>query len=367
MKRKSYCILLILTILVSCTSKQNVKGEIPEIVVDLENKSGIQPFAFKDFSFVALEVSNESMLRDIAKVICHKNRIYVLSTAEPTVFIFDDTGKYERKLSKGQGPGEVVFVSDLEIYNDTLCVLDSYRKIKMYSLAGEYIEDKQMLEQPFFSFFHTSDGVYLFDPNINKKSDYNLHFLSNKGTQGTFLPKNKWFRNVSVLTYNFVRDGFVVWPLSDTIYKISDNGDVESAFHIDFKGKWIELQEYKSAVENKDMYSGRLNKYARWLKDFILMEDGCFFGFKYDKDYFVKWQKGKATLYSNLLDGMPEMREAAVGTAKNALIYVYVMNDLKEYAEKHSIPDNPELKQLYKMAEDENANPILIFVPINQK
>lgn len=366
MKKKPCFIFLILILLTSCHSKENSKDTIPEIMVDLDNISDTQPYAFENFSFVNLEVNNESMLRDVAKVVCHKNKIYVLSTEEPTVFIFDNTGKYERKLRKGQGPGDVIFVSDLEIYNDTLYILDSYRKIKMYNLAGDYIRDKQTFEQPFFSFAFTSDGVYLFDPNINKESNHNLYFLSNEGEESVFLPKNKWFKNVSILTYNFLRNNFVVWPLSDTIYEISNYGDIKPVFHIDFNGKWIELQEYKSAVKNKDMYGGSLNKYARWLKDFTLIKDGCFFGFKYDKDYFVKWQKGKVVLYSSLLKGLPDMRKASVGSTENTLIYVYAPCDLKEYAESHSIPEYSQLKQLYKVAEDENANPILLFVPVNQ-
>ncbi|MCD8184487.1 MAG: hypothetical protein LUE99_17050 [Bacteroides sp.] len=169
-----------------------------------------------------------------------------------------------------------------------------------------------------------------------------------------------------ILTYNFMRDNYAVWPLSDTIFHVVGKGGIIPAFHIDFKGKWIALQDYKSALTNKDVWGGSLNKYARWIKDFVLMEDGCFFGFKYDKDYFVKWQDGKVFLYSSLLEGLPEMREAAVCSTEDSLIYVYAPDDIKEYAKTYPVSDNSELERLYKLAEDENVNPVLLFVPVNQ-
>ncbi|MCD8184486.1 MAG: 6-bladed beta-propeller [Bacteroides sp.] len=168
MKLLVYLLMFSSFFLLSCTNSQNVKPDIQEIIVDVDNMAIENVSAFKQFRFVNLEFGDESMLSDIAKVVCCKNRIYVLSTEEPTVFIFDAMGKYEKKLRKGQGPGEVVFVSDLGVYNDTLYVLDSYRKIKLYDLAGNYIKDKQTFEQPFFSVAFASDGMYLFDPNINK-------------------------------------------------------------------------------------------------------------------------------------------------------------------------------------------------------
>lgn len=59
------------------------------------------------------------------------DRVYVLSMLEPTLFIFDKSGKYQSKLAKGQGPGEVTFVSDMAVYHDTLYVLDGYRSMKV--------------------------------------------------------------------------------------------------------------------------------------------------------------------------------------------------------------------------------------------
>lgn len=352
----------------SCKSDRATSVDFPTVVIDLECEEVEKDSpAFTEFSIVNLEAIDESLLGDIAKVACHGDKIYVLSMLEPTLFIFNQSGKFQSKLVKGQGPGEVTFVSDVTVYNDTLYVLDGYRSVKAYDLNGNYINEKARFDRPYFSIAFTEEGMYLLDPNINRKSDYNLYSITSQGEEKTFLPKNEWFKDVSIATYNFMRSRHIVWPLSDTIYKVQPrSGDVIPACFVDFKGKWIDGQEYKTAVTNEDMYGGSLNKYARWLKDFMPIKGGgFFFGFKYDRDYFVKYLDGEVRLYSNLLPGLPEMKQAAVGSVNESLIYVYTPEELRKYGKEHPTSPKEELRHLYESAEDENLNPVLIFVPVN--
>lgn len=350
--------------LFSCKGSQKSGIENCEIItVDIDNELPQSVSAFNQFSFVNLEVTDASMIADIGKVVCHKDRIYVLSIAEPTVFIFNHLGGFERKLTIGQGPGEVVFVSDVTIHNDSLYVLDRYRNIKIYDLNGDYIKDKEALDSPYFSLKLESGGLYLFEPNINAKSNYNLYYMSDNGDKQKYLPKENNFRDVNILFYNtFSPNGYIVWPLSNVIHKIDSDRKIVPVYEVDFKGKWISGQDYKSAITNEDMGGGKLDEYARWIKDFMPIENGCFFGFKYQKnDYFVRYQNGKSLLYSSLLEGMPPMHNAAVGFTKNSLIYAYSVSDLKDYKDKHKIPEKNIFKDLYDLAEDENVNPILVF------
>ena len=64
------------------------------------------------------------------KVVIGNERIYVLSLIDPRIFIFSLDGKYINSLKRGNGPGEVLFVSDFEYRNNNLYVLDNYRSIK---------------------------------------------------------------------------------------------------------------------------------------------------------------------------------------------------------------------------------------------
>lgn len=182
-----------------------------------------------------------------------------------------------------------------------------------------------------------------------------------------FLQKNKWFKDVSIATYHFMRDGYIVWPLSNMVYKTQKgSGDVIPAYFIDFRGEWIDGQEFKTAVTNEDMCDGNLDKYARWLKDFTQIKGGgVFFGFKYDKDYFVKYIDGNCLLYSSLLAGLPDMKQAAVGSVDGSLVYVYNPEELREYDKKHPNKDREKLRLLYESVEHDDLNPVLIFVPID--
>lgn len=357
----------LLLLLFSCKNheKESVKSQ-DVIVVDIDNVSLSSLPAINDFDFVNLEVTEASMLADIGKVISYKDKLYVLSIAEPTVFIFSKLGKFEQKIQKGQGPGEILSVSDLAVYNDTLFVLDNYRNIKMYSLEGEYLKDKMILKSPYFSFALNTGGMYLFDPNINVKSDFNLCFVPNTGEREEFLKKDKSFRDISILNYNtFTNSEYVVWPLSNIIYKMNSKGEVNPIYEFDFKGKWISGQDFKSAVTNADMCGGKLDDYVRWLKDFVPLKNGCFFSFKYHKkDYFVKYQDDKLTIYSTLFENMPEMRESSVGCVGDSLVYTYSIADLKEYMEKYGISNEEKISSIYKICENEDANPVLVFASV---
>ena len=289
--RNVFLVLSALLLFVSCQKEKSAGESYETIVVDLEQRKTVQEeAAFSDFSPLLLEVTDESMLGYIAKVVCSGDRLYVLSMMEPTVFIFDKSGKFRSKLAKGQGPGEVIFVSDATVYNDTLFVLDNYRSIKAYDLDGHFLGEKMKIEGPYFSIHFTPEGLYLLDPNINRRSEHNLHVLTNTGKEELYLPKNKWLQEVSIASYYAMRDRYIVWPLSDKVYRIEEKtGRVYPVYWIDFKGKWIEAQEFKESVKNDDM-----NHYVRWLKDVMDMPDsGLFFGFKYDRDYYVKYRDGE--------------------------------------------------------------------------
>ena len=357
---------ILLCVLVSCQSKVSVPDGCETITVDLGRKDLIQKdAAFSNYSYIRLEVTDESLLGDVAKVVCDDERIYVLSMLDPTLFIFDRTGKFQSKLSKGQGPGEVIFVSDIVLYQDTLFVLDNYRSIKAYDRNGHYLGEKMRLKDPYFSMYFTPEGLYLMEPNINSRSEHNLHLLTARGEEKTYLPKNKWLKDVSITTYFTMYDRHVTWPLSDRIYQIEEGtGEVHSIYRIDFKGKWIAEQEYKEAVQSSDMYEGKMDKYAYWLKDVATIPGGVFFSFIYGKPYYVKYRNGECQLYDCLLEDFPDMETGAVGSDKDKLIYVYSPDELQEYRKEHP---QSKLASLEWLGNDvESLNPVLFFIPLDE-
>ncbi|HJE47839.1 MAG TPA: 6-bladed beta-propeller [Phocaeicola coprophilus] len=106
----------------SCSSGEKHPDVIEDIFVSLEDKSlTIDKPAFETFDYVKLEMTSESVIGDVSKVVIGNERIYVLSLIDPRIFIFSLDGKYINSLKRGNGPGEVLFVSDFEYRNNNLC------------------------------------------------------------------------------------------------------------------------------------------------------------------------------------------------------------------------------------------------------
>lgn len=167
MKKLFY--IIILGCMYSCSSGEKHPDGIEDIFVSLEDKSlTIDKPAFETFDYVKLEMTSESVIGDVSKVVIGNERIYVLSLIDPRIFIFSLDGKYINSLKRGNGPGEVLFVSDFEYRNNNLYVLDNYRSIKQYDSDGNYIAEKYKLDSPYFSFTQADDDcLWLFDSNIN--------------------------------------------------------------------------------------------------------------------------------------------------------------------------------------------------------
>ena len=184
MKKLFY--IIILGCMYSCSSGEKHPDGIEDIFVSLEDKSlTIDKPAFETFDYVKLEMTSESVIGDVSKVVIGNERIYVLSLIDPRIFIFSLDGKYINSLKRGNGPGEVLFVSDFEYRNNNLYVLDNYRSIKQYDSDGNYIAEKYKLDSPYLSFTQVDDDcLWLFDSNINGKSNHFLDYQSE--TDSTF-------------------------------------------------------------------------------------------------------------------------------------------------------------------------------------
>lgn len=352
------CIFSLVFILIGCVYDSSSK--LQQIVVDVEKASTNS--AFSKFKVVNLELTDESMLKEVDKVAFADNRIFVLSYNESVPFIFNGNGKFISKLKRGNGPGELIFSSDIQVKEDTLFVIDIYRKIKAYSLDGEYYKDVYSVENPAFSFMPCNNGVLLLDPNQSKKTDWMVSYLSDQGNLSGLLKKNSNVKNISFFGAELMKSNCFSWPYSDTIYSVDTKlGRVEPKYHVDFKGLFVDTREYNEK-QNAAKVSGVSDNKVSWINDMAISDGDVFFSYSYNKKkYFVRVIDEVPQIYSTFYSGLPEMKAKAVGSQGNRLIYSYEPFQLNEYRENNRI--DPELLSIYDTVSDENtSNPILVFV-----
>ena len=366
--KKTYLLWGLLLSLCGCgQSPDSNSVAIKEIEIDM-NGSDLQKegCAFDKFDFLKLEFTDESALRSIDKVLPYKDKVYILSPEDPKVFIFSSTGKYLSSINRGQGPGEILFANDIDVYKDTLYVLDLYRTIKKYTLDGEYRGVQHKFEPPFFSLKCTGEGFLLFDPNIDRKSDYNLHYFCGD-TIKDYLKKNDLLKETNFLYRDFYRKGCVSSPLCDTVYAVKENVPY-AQYVIKFKGNSFYNQHPEKPLTGAEFNEMNRDKTSmRWIKDVMPYDEGVYFAFNYDHTYFVKYHQGQVGIFPCFMDGLPGVKQASVGYSDDKLIYVFAAEDLLQYKTENPQVENDErLRPLYESVKSEEDNPVLVCVKVGE-
>ncbi|MDR3236792.1 MAG: 6-bladed beta-propeller [Prevotellaceae bacterium] len=120
---------------ISCAKEQEPNCLITEKPqpIDSSQLSSI----IKDYKFVRLETSDNSLIGgQINKIKKHQNKYYVLSDWKE-ILIFNDNGTYVSKISKiGPGPDEYTMASDFDCSVNNDIVVLAFRKIIIYDSLG---------------------------------------------------------------------------------------------------------------------------------------------------------------------------------------------------------------------------------------
>ena len=160
-----YMTLVLMPVLFGCSSNNdpNVKvinNEIPK---------------YQDDSFVSLErlyriptyfeSGNDSYEIDkIANMRVDKDQnLYVLSTFNSEIVVFDPDGKYLRKFGgAGQGPTELDNPGKMFIEGESIFIFEGFSKYKELSLEGEYISSSIVPRDNYFTIDKVDDSYYVF-------------------------------------------------------------------------------------------------------------------------------------------------------------------------------------------------------------
>ena len=264
----------------------------------------------------------------------------------------------------GQGPGEVRCVYDMKYHDGNLYAFDNFRTIRKYDKDGKYIEDVYTRNNFNLLMEFEQDQLLLFEPYMSPGQEQ-LMTVVTKDTILSHFPKHKG--NESPFFFNlFYSDGHISWPMCDTIYHYDAEKLMPAPKYV---VQFNHLNVY-DAMKNETITPERWNEivsdehYCKWIHAVRVHDNQLFFGFKYDKPYYVKHSADGTKIYSTLIKGLPDLKTGAKGIDGKRMIYSFNMEDLMEHKEEmNEIPEG-KLRNLYDQVTDVEDNPILVFVTL---
>lgn len=359
----------------SCKTNDSAAHSSFEIVINSETPVSDQPI-LKNVSFLKLETNDECLIEDVSKVIPCKNKLVVLSSSMnggmPTrdVLIFDNLGRFQNKISRGQGPGELIYPTDIAVNSngDSLYVVDRCKQINVYDMEGNY-QRALCVDKGFMQMMPVASDFLLFDPNLQKEGNYNLRYLCSSNDSTTLLLKQP-YNGVSFSLSNLLfrmEDNDVLFSilLSDTVYQVdSHNKMLSPYFVLNFEGRGINqsvplealtgFSEYMEMIKNKNMFSGP--------SDLSVAKDRAFFTLRAKEFYFVACDlhSKKSVLHTKLIEGLPNIY-GSCGSISGQVIYAMDAPRLLKSMEEEENSKTELVKQLKQAAITEEDNPILFF------
>lgn len=271
--RKLYILLLSVAILTtSCTNSDRntvVSGEIMKIDTDksknlYDNGSKIAVIEFND--------SAEKFFGSIDKLEIVNDTLYALD-------MFMQRGLYAYDLKslplnplfvydrRGNGPGEFNSISDFQIVNDAILLLDGVNgKIIRLDKYGNYI-DSEDAEKYSEALMPEGDGIWYDMGNAKRGENKEKLLFVENGKRITALEITENIANISMLSIpTFSRSGngsiYYMAQAEPRIYRL-ESGKAEPAYELDFGAKWEDfnpsfmdnpLENIKKLVEEGKVY-----------------------------------------------------------------------------------------------------------------
>ena len=126
----------------SCKNEENV--DLMEITFDIGQNTTIPLSEItEEITSIKLELTDESVINPdiVKKVLLYDSLVFV--TESEQLLIFDIEGKFIRSIgSKGQGPGEFVFIKDFTFdkKNKIIYIVNNSNQIISYDLNGNFLK-----------------------------------------------------------------------------------------------------------------------------------------------------------------------------------------------------------------------------------
>jgi hypothetical protein len=248
MKKIHYILVLSCFLLFSCHNKRRPVQSIDNVPVqDIKWKSQ-KDFEIKDLikdiQYIQIENKTECLFSEINKLIIENDRIYILDMyGTKSLLVFDITGKFLHKIgSVGVGPGEYTHYINFDVHDNIVYVNDiSKNKILIFDESGKYI--KSVNSSFSFSDFYILEqkkyllSLYKEDNNNNDKIIVTNDFKKSETAYFSFSKDSKDNKGNPRSFQPFQKKIAYMYPVSDTLYILNEQGNVECGYFFDFGTK----------------------------------------------------------------------------------------------------------------------------------
>lgn len=120
---------------------------------------------------VPLETNEEALLSKASNIDVTDEYIYVSDNSE--VLIFKQNGDFVKRIPKGQGPGEITYLSAFRLnhFDNYLYIID-YKKLNKYTSDGSFIESHEI--DVFNNFLPVDNGYLAYKADLPNNAKYSF-------------------------------------------------------------------------------------------------------------------------------------------------------------------------------------------------
>lgn len=366
-------------ILMSCTTEEKTSKadsfltfEMPEYLMG--NNLNLKASTLADsIWYVPLQTSSKSLITDKIEHLKYKNGyFYLMDDYAKTIFVFSDKGKFIRTISnKGEGPKEFHWCYQLAVDDNHVYILDVLKKIRKYTLEGEWVKDIILPKQAYrlLSFGNGNLAGYISDDQFAQKEEsYSWLIINSEGDSLTCINTNAWRKNKDMPNYWVANDFSSQHPFTykeaynDTLYYFQPNSYIPKAYYSISPGKH-RLQADLTWNETMQEAHGLRISFIYDTPPLLMFKYRCLCTDKFEKEFLGAFDK-KTGVFFNIKDENNKKKITNDIGGPNFIPYICVYPDLLiGIASVTDCSDN--FQQTHQLKSDDN--PILVLLKLKNK
>ena len=265
MKTKLVLFIILLSV-IGCTTTEK-KGAQPDdgtIVIDVNSALKNEPRNFEDMiesiELIPLETTEASVVGELFDFIVTDSNIFLSDSYMESLglIMFDRNGKFVKRFAHGNGPGEIISVSDVFYGGNNLYVYsDPVRKFYKFTSNGEFVNDKNSSDEQTAFTIKYGDGFLLVRPHWLDMREQKFRVIK---TDSNFvkLSEAKLDKNPFTFLTNHLSciDGVncLVFRFGDDIVYNYANDSLSLKYRLDYPDFWYDYSTCKDV--EKPSYEG---------------------------------------------------------------------------------------------------------------